>query len=218
MSEQLEPSSARKHRAIFQASESLFLRDGYLGTSMDELAEQSGVSKQTIYKHFGSKEALFVELVTSITAGAGDDLDAGDSVPEDHADLAPYFQQYALDELFVVMTPRLLRLRRLVIGEVGRFPELAQALFVNGPQRSIRSLTAVISQLVDRGLLNAPNPATAATTLNWLVLAAPINEAMFLGDEAIPTAPILKEHAVEAIRVFLAAYSSVTSRDNPNEN
>ena len=41
----------------------MFLRDGYLGANMDELAALSGVSKQTVYAHFGSKEALFVELV-----------------------------------------------------------------------------------------------------------------------------------------------------------
>lgn len=218
MSDRPESSSGRKHRAILEAAEVLFLRDGYLSTSMDELADQSGVSKQTVYKHFGSKGALFVELVTSMTAGAGDDLDVADDVPEDQADLAPYFQQYALDELRIVMTPRLLRLRRLVIGEVARFPELAQALFVNGPQRSIRSLTAVISQLVHGGLLNAPSPAMAATTLNWLVLAAPINEAMLLGDGAIPTAAAMKEHAAEATRVFLAAYASATGRDDLPDN
>ena len=48
----------------------MFLRSGYLGTNMDELAARSQVSKQTVYKHFGSKEALFVELVTSMTDAA----------------------------------------------------------------------------------------------------------------------------------------------------
>lgn len=218
MSESSESSSARKHRAILEAAETLFLRDGYLGTSMDELAERSGVSKQTVYKHFGSKEVLFVELVTSMTAGAGDDLDEVDSIPDDEADLAPYFMRYALDELQIVMTPRLLRLRRLVIGEVGRFPGLAEALFENGPQRSIRSLTAIISELVQRGLLTVSSPAVAATNLNWLVLAAPINDAMLLGDDAIPTAAATRTHAAEAIRVFLAAYASNTRRSACGES
>jgi TetR/AcrR family transcriptional repressor of mexJK operon len=211
MSAPSESNSARKHRAILEASEVLFLRDGYVGTNMDELAERSGVSKQTIYKHFGSKEGLFVELVTSMTSGAGDDLDAVDGLPDDDAGLAQYITQYAVDELRVVMTPRLLRLRRLVIGEVGRFPGLAEALYANGPQRSIRSLTAVISELDRRGLLTAPSPAVAATTLNWLILAAPINDAMLLGDGAIPTTEAIRPHAVEATRVFLAAYADKTA-------
>ncbi|TFC48608.1 TetR/AcrR family transcriptional regulator [Cryobacterium sp. TMT2-17-1] len=214
MSESFGSSSARKHRAILEAAETLFLRDGYLGTSMDELAERSGVSKQTVYKHFGSKEVLFVELVTTMTAGASDNLDELDSIPDDEADLAPYFMQYAMDEMRIVMTPRLLRLRRLVIGEVSRFPELAQALFENGPQRSIQSLAIVISKLAQRGLLSAPSPAVAATTLNWLVLAALVNEAMLLGDEAIPTTTAMRAHAAEATRVFLTAYANDTGLDD----
>jgi TetR/AcrR family transcriptional repressor of mexJK operon len=207
MTDLTETNSGRKHRAILEAAETLFLRDGYLGTNMDELAERSAVSKQTVYKHFGSKEALFIELVTSMTATAGDDLDDSGGLPETRTDLAPYLVRYAVGELRVVMQPRLLRLRRLVIGEVGRFPELAVALFANGPERSIRSLTSVISLLAQRGLLIAENPALAATTLNWLVLGAPLNETMLLGDDAIPTDDALKAHAAEAIRVFLAAYA-----------
>ena len=53
--------SARKRRAILDAATEIFLRTGYLGTNMDEIAALSEVSKQTVYKHFSSKEALFVE-------------------------------------------------------------------------------------------------------------------------------------------------------------
>src|SRR5260370_18177637 len=60
-------SSARKRRAILDAALKVFLRSGYLGANMDEIAALSEVSKQTIYKHFSSKEALFVEIVTSMT-------------------------------------------------------------------------------------------------------------------------------------------------------
>ena len=49
-----------------------FCSSGYLGTNMDEIAALSGVSKQTVYKHFSSKEALFIEIVTSMTDDAGD--------------------------------------------------------------------------------------------------------------------------------------------------
>jgi AcrR family transcriptional regulator len=50
-------SSARKHRAILDAALKVFLRSGYLGANMDEIAALSEVSKQTIYKHCSSKEA-----------------------------------------------------------------------------------------------------------------------------------------------------------------
>ncbi|WP_022892935.1 TetR/AcrR family transcriptional regulator [Agromyces subbeticus] len=198
--------SERKHLAMLAAAEQLFLRHGYLGTSMDELAELSQVSKQTVYAHFGSKKALFVELVSSMTGGAGDGLHDLDEMPAPDGDVAGFLERYAVDELSVVMTPRLLQLRRLVIGEVGRFPELATALYENGPDRAIRSLAEVMTSLAERGLLAVDQPLEAATTFNWLVMGAPMNEAMLLGDGAIPEPAVLRRHAAHVTRVFLAAY------------
>ena len=200
--------SARKRRAMLAAAEVLFLRHGYLGTSMDELAELSNVSKQTLYAHFGSKEALFVELVSSMTGAAGDGLYDLDVEPAADGDVAGYLEQYAADQLAIVMTPRLMKLRRLVIGEVGRFPALARALYENGPQRGIGSLAVAMTSLRDRGLLDLDDPAEAATTFNWLVMAAPVNEAMLLGDDAIPSPEALRRHAAHATRVFMAAYGA----------
>src|SRR6187551_1244017 len=81
--------SQRKRRAILEAATEVFLRSGYLGTNMDEIAALSEVSKQTIYKHFTSKEALFIEIVGSMTDTAGDvvrdevaELDEGGDVAE----------------------------------------------------------------------------------------------------------------------------------------
>ena len=51
-----EGRSARKRRAILEAATTRFLRNGYRGTSMDEIAARAAVSKQTVYKHFADKE------------------------------------------------------------------------------------------------------------------------------------------------------------------
>ena len=64
--------SARKRRAIVEAATTAFLRNGYLGTSMDEIAALAGVSKQTVYKHFADKERLFSEIVISTVNEASD--------------------------------------------------------------------------------------------------------------------------------------------------
>ena len=117
--------SARKRRAILDAATEVFLKSGYLGTNMDEIAALSAVSKQTVYKHFSSKEALFIEIVSGMTTGAGDLVHNDvEQLPEGD-DLAAYLVEYALRQLTVVLTPRIMQLRRLVIGEVTRFPELA---------------------------------------------------------------------------------------------
>ena len=124
--------SARKRKAILDAATEVFLRSGYLGTNMDEIAALSGVSKQTVYKHFSSKEALFIEIVTSMTGDAGD-LVGHESSEFKDGDLGEYLFDYAHRQLSIVLTPRLMQLRRLVIGEVSRFPDLAKVLYERGP-------------------------------------------------------------------------------------
>lgn len=198
--------SARKRRVILDAATEVFLRDGYLGTSMDEIAARSEVSKQTIYKHFGSKEALFVEIVTSMTDEAGDTVRNKVSGFEDGDDVAEYLVGYAYRQLTVVVTPRVMQLRRLVIGEVGRFPELAKVLYERGPARALSALAAMFESMSDRGQLTIDDPLVAASSFNWLIMAEPLNRAMLLGDGAIPKAAELRKHAVEGVRIFLAAY------------
>lgn len=198
----------RKHQAILDAAEEMFLANGYLGTNMDELAARSQVSKQTVYKHFGSKEALFVELVTSMTDAAGDRVHQDVPDPAGVDDVRAYLEAYADRQLEIVMTPRLLQLRRLVIGEVGRFPELAEALYDRGPKRAIDSLAAVFEQLDRSGQLTVGDPLVAATHFNWLVMGEPVNRAMLLGDGAIPGRAPRRRHVADAVRVFLAAYGA----------
>lgn len=198
--------SARKRRAILDAATEVFLRSGFLGTNMDELAALSGVSKQTVYKHFSSKEALFVEIVTRMTQQAGDMVHNELPEPAEGGDLAEYLFDYAYRQLSVVLTPRLMQLRRLVIGEVSRFPELARALYEWGPGRALTALAALFERLGKRGLLAIEEPMVAASHFNWLVMSAPLNQAMLLGDAGIPKPAELRRHAREGVRVFLAAY------------
>lgn len=202
-----EPNrSARKRKAILDAATTVFLRAGYLGTNMDEIAALSEVSKQTVYKHFASKEALFVEIVTSMTGDAGDVVHNDITDLEDDADLEAYLVNYGYRQLTVVLTPSIMQLRRLVIGEVSRFPDLARVLHDGGPKRAIGLLAAMFERLAARGLLTIEDPQLAATHFNWLIMAAPLNQAMLLGDAAIPKPPALRRHAADGVRVFLAAY------------
>src|SRR5438445_3598209 len=68
---------------ILEAATTLFLRNGYLGTSVDDIAALAHVSKQTVYTHFADKQQLFAQLirgnisrvdafVESVTAGLGE--------------------------------------------------------------------------------------------------------------------------------------------------
>lgn len=206
-----EGRSATKRRAILAAATEVFLRSGFLGTNMDEIAALSEVSKQTVYKHFASKEALFVEIVTSMSGGAGDAVhlrnqDRPD--PTNAEELRPFLEDYAYRQLSIVVSPRLMQLRRLVIGEVARFPELARALYEWGPARAITMLARMFERFAAAGLLHIDDSKEAAEHFNWLVMAQPVNEAMLLGDTAIPKPDELRRYAVSGVRVFLAAYGA----------
>jgi TetR/AcrR family transcriptional regulator, mexJK operon transcriptional repressor len=209
MTDGLRPSSLRKRTAILEAAEQVFLRDGYLGANMDELTALSGVSKQTVYAHFGSKEALFVELVESMTRGAGDAVHTDDLPdPTSPADLRATLTDYAVRQLTAVLAPRILRLRRLVIGEESRFPELARVLWENGPARAMDALAGHVARLSELGWLVTVDPRSAASYLNWLVMGEPVNRAMLLGDEDLPDTAAVRDHCAEAVRIFLAGYGA----------
>ena len=196
----------RTRRTILAAAEELFLKHGLLGISMDQIAEAAVVSKQTVYAHFQSKEALFLEVVNTLTGAAGDQLQVSVADPPIEHKLEVYLLDFARQQLTIVLTPKLMQVRRLVIGELGRFPELGRALYKMGPGRSISRLERVFRHYRDARELVVVDLNEAASNFNWLIMGGPVNDAMMLGDEAIPGRERLEQHAVECVRVFIAAY------------
>jgi AcrR family transcriptional regulator len=201
-----ESRASRRRRAILEAATAAFLRNGYLGTSMDEIAARAGASKQTVYKHFADKERLFAEIVTSTVEQAADSVHSGARAVSDSGDVAADLRELARRQLRLVMQPRILQLRRLVIGEAGRFPALGRVFYEQGPGRTLAALTGTFERLAARGALRLDDPALAAAHFNWLIMSIPLNDAMFLGDAAIPEGDELDRLADAGVEVFLAAY------------
>ena len=201
-----ERRSTRKHRAILGAAATVFLRNGYLGTSMDEIATLAGVSKQTVYKHFADKERLFVEIVISAVNEISDPVHEEVLNLPDSGDVEADLCDLARRQLARVMQPRLLQLRRLVIGEASRFPQLGRTFYERGPGRTIAALATAFERLAERGVLQLEDPALAAAQFNWLIMSAPINQAMLLGRDEAPAPADLNRYAHGGVRAFLAAY------------
>jgi TetR/AcrR family transcriptional regulator, mexJK operon transcriptional repressor len=197
--------SARKRRAILDAATEAFLHKGYLGTSMDEIAAEAGVSKQTVYRQFADKEALFNEIVLGTIDQVGEPFFTGIESLDGSDDLEAELRKTARQLVGVAGDPRLLQLRRLVIGECGRFPELGRTYYERGPGRATQGLATGFRRLAEKGLLRIDDPDQAAQNFNWLVLATPLNLAMFSVDLEFTDAE-LQRYADEAVRVFLAAY------------
>jgi TetR/AcrR family transcriptional repressor of mexJK operon len=201
-----ERRGGRKRGAILDAATSVFLRQGYLGTSMDEIAALAGVSKQTVYKHFADKERLFIEIVTSTVNEISDPVHEEVLNLQDSGDVEADLCDLARRQLARVMQPRLLELRRLVIGEVSRFPQLGRTFYERGPGRTIAALATAFERLAARGVLRLEDPALAAAHFNWLIMSAPINQAMLLGPDGIPAPADINRLADAGVRAFLRAY------------
>lgn len=141
----------RNRQAIVAAARELFVRDGF-DTGMDAIAAAAGVSKVTVYNHFGSKEELFTEVV-------------GQAMDEAHASLAEVRAGLAGTDAREALTraaralvaaatdPSRLALRNLVTGELRRFPALGTAYQQRGPARSAAGFADLLGDLCRRGQL-----------------------------------------------------------------
>jgi len=196
----------RKKLQIRQAAVGEFLRSGYAGTSMDDVAAAAKVSKQTVYKHFGSKEELFVAIIEStvgdIMAEVFERVDPSQDRP---GDLAEVLLTMGRRLIVLTMQPELLALRRLVTGEATRFPQLGEAWWQGGPAHLIEVLSDRLRQADKDGELVVGDPDLAAAQWNWLVLSIPLNRAM-LCPESRYTQEELYGYSDAGVRAFLAAY------------
>lgn len=210
-----EPNrSARKRAAILEAATRAFLDHGYRGTSMDAIAQAAQVSKQTVYQHFVDKQRLFAEVIGRTVEEVADPVSAEIRRLGSGPQLAAELTELARRQLSAVLQPRVLALRRLVIAEAGRFPELGRAFFDQGPGRTVAALGAKFAELSEEGRLQLDDPSAAAAQFNWLVMAAPVNEAMLLGRTSFPT-PALALIADRAVAAFLLAYGPRTHTLDP---
>jgi AcrR family transcriptional regulator len=204
----MRPSSREKNLAALAAAEAQFLATGYESVTMDSIAKESGVSKQTLYSHFGSKRELFLALVTAKTRAASRTVLSATPRITDAGTARGQLRDLLIAQLSAVMTPEVLALRRLVIGEMTRSPELARALYEHGPRAAIASLAIVISDLQGLGVLRVADPEQAAMQLNWLVMGDPINRAMLLGDEASLTGEQMQTHVDAALDLFFQGFGA----------
>jgi AcrR family transcriptional regulator len=124
--------SPEKAEAILAGAMQEFLACGYAATSMDRVAATAGVSKATVYSHFQDKEGLFNALIQQLVrtkfrtmfGPANDQTFQGGPIA--------VLTQVANNMLDSGMgDPQFLNFMRLIMGESGRFPELARAFVRN---------------------------------------------------------------------------------------
>ncbi|HZZ12984.1 MAG TPA: TetR/AcrR family transcriptional regulator [Paraburkholderia sp.] len=142
LSSDLSPLQRRKRSAILDGAKTVFLSRGFGLATMDDVAAAAGVGKQTVYRHFKSKEALFVGLVSSMCAQVGGFLANAQGEPPDGS------PEVELRELGWVLAQSLiapdnLRLYRAIVAEAERLPELGRVFYENGA-KVVRAFAAKI--------------------------------------------------------------------------
>ena len=199
--------SDRRRQAIINAATEVFLRHGYVGATTDEVAARAAVSKQTLYKHFADKQRLFAEVILETTVQLVDRLSTVAGTLLDTADVRTGLRELADGLLRGLLDPDVLRLRRLVIAEADRFPDVGRAWFDRGFDRGEVVLGESLQRLADRGLLHRlDDPTLAAYQFAGLVMYQPMNQAMFAGTGALPSPDSLDRIADAAVEAFLRAY------------
>ncbi|MEL7536138.1 MAG: TetR/AcrR family transcriptional regulator [Pseudomonadota bacterium] len=136
------PKSEEKHEAIRKAGAELFLAVGWAGTSMDAIAQKAGVSKQTVYSHFRSKEDLFRECIQSkISLYELDADDRGESLEQALLRYGRRFYEL-LNDADVV------RMYRLMIAHAEEFPNLVRSFQEAGPDTTERAFAELLAKVL----------------------------------------------------------------------
>jgi TetR/AcrR family transcriptional repressor of mexJK operon len=203
--------AAGKRQGILDAATVVFSEHGFVGANLDDVVAAAAVSKQTLYKHFTDKASLFREIVLEL----GNQVDGQFlNLPEPAAieDVEDWIHTLALRFTRSVMDPKVQRIRRLVIAEAPRFPDLATAYWERGFHRVIGTVAEHFRELAEAGKLQAPDPLAAAQHFAGLLLWIPSNRTMFSGRPGVVTDDELQGYAHAGAAAFLRAYHA---RDPP---
>jgi TetR/AcrR family transcriptional repressor of mexJK operon len=194
----------RKRAAIVAAARAVFVRDGF-EAGMDLIAAEAGVSKVTVYNHFGSKEALFLAVVTDALEHALGAAVAGTQARLDSSeDLRESLIWTARAWVNGMTEPDVVALRNLVVSEVRRFPELGAAWQQAGPLRAQPALVATFQRLIDTGQLVMPDIDLACIQLYALVLYPHLVHSAY--GQAL-SAPTTDDLITTGVDMFLAYYA-----------
>lgn len=188
-----------KTEAILDAASEVLAERG-LSAPMEEIARRAGVSKQTVYNHYGSK----TELVRALVQRRSDTITAAlrepDALDKPEDTLTAYGAQ-----LLQVITTKSYSLMRVTMLSAGEMPDVARAMFENGAMRSRRTLAAFLEAEDKAGRLRVPNPLQAAEFFGGMIVAHHQTQAMLGLSEEI-SAEDAEATAREAARRFMRAY------------
>ncbi|MDP3256817.1 MAG: TetR/AcrR family transcriptional regulator [Bosea sp. (in: a-proteobacteria)] len=188
------PDSEERQRILAIACE-LFLDVGYGGTTMDAVAARCGISKKTLYRLFPAKIDLFKAMVA-------DHRRTMLALPRPDDGLPPAEALAAIFRLEIDEAENRERLAfiRLALADAGRYPEIGEAIALEGAQAALQLLAEWLGEQQARGVLRPFPPQAAARMLMDMVFGVLVKR--YPGDSLLSSEQRIG-HARRCIEVFL---------------
>lgn len=199
------PRAVAKRQAILDAAKRAFVRDGVGGASIDAIAVDAGVSRQTVYNQIGDKDQLFVAVVEDVTARSSASLmqvlQSFPDRPDDIAQALTNFAEGLLGRCMCDIDGR--ALASLMQREAHRWPHLFTAWKEYGPGKDWPVIAAVFAKLGYDGYLEIDDASLAARHFMALI------NADLPKDEGLCTRPseaAVQKAAKAGVGTFLRAF------------
>ncbi len=199
-----EIRKGRKFDQVLQGAREVFMRDGFDGANVDDIARAAGVSKATLYSYFSDKRLLFSE-VARIECGrqasaAMADIDPEAPVEASLAALADRITRFFLSDFG-------LQIYRICVAESHRFPELGQRFYASGPRMLRQRLVAILDGYMQRGALRIDDLDMAANQMIELCKSDLFSRRLCGVSDGVSEADISRVSAA-AVAMFMARYAA----------
>lgn len=156
-----------KRAAILDAAKTLFTRRGFEGTSMDAVASAAGVSKLTVYSHFGDKDTLFGEAIRQRCREAMPDhlYDVSMTVSVREA-----LMELARHQARLSTSPESVGVWRAITSDCRNgSPRLGRLVWTEGPERIHALMKGLLDRMVAAGKLDIEDTSRAASQFHALI-------------------------------------------------
>jgi len=198
------PPRGTSRDAIVGAAERLFLKRGFDGVSMDDLAEGAGVARRTLYNQFASKEDILREMLLRLSRQIGSALPPGIET-QGHVDEVLRLMAKAVMDFQAPL--EFVGLVRMAVADARQFPWIANE-FASVLDPHLERFARYLSCLTSLGILDCPHPLLAAHQFLGL-LNEPILWKRVLGRDVAPVSP--ETVIEEAVGMFLLRYRPAQS-------
>jgi AcrR family transcriptional regulator len=162
-------------RHIVEVAAALFTGQGYAATSIEQVATAAGAGKQTLYRRFGSKEALFIAVIDQQSQRL-----LAKAAAVEMADVSPLEAlKEVCRQLFDFSQDRdTIRLHRTLVAEAGRFPDLGDHLLNDCLAPFQALLVQLLQAAMDQGQMRRMDAEMVRAMLSSLVTGWPVLQAL----------------------------------------